>query len=79
MMADGMAKNFEVITDEFFEWSHQMAEGLKRFKHAGLKFDKHNVFHLLQNLVTETFRALPRTFGYLFSISMLTRIVMEFI
>ena len=72
---EGAAKNLSVVKEELTEWSYQMRIGIERYQDASLKFDKTNVLHITQNLVTETFRALPRTFGYLFSISVIASVV----
>lgn len=74
---DGADKNNERVLEEFKELVNQWKLGLARFKNAGVKLDKNNVAHLTQNLVTETFRALPRTLGYLFSAAVLYRYVVE--
>jgi len=65
---DGADKNNQQVLDELKELVNQWKLGLARFKDITLKFDsKNNVFHLTQNLITETYRALPRTLSYLTS------------
>ena len=74
-MADGIMKNLGVVGGELSEWADQMKLGIARFKDVSIRLDKTNVLHLLQNLVTETIRALPRTLGYCVSVYALFLIV----
>lgn len=69
---NGVQKNWSVVRAEFKVWWWEMSDTARRFKHARV-FSKGdapdgrnaNVFHLLQNFVTETYRSLPRTLGYI--------------
>jgi len=75
-MSDGIAKNWEVVKGELSTWKGEMRKGLARFK--GAPWDprkKDNKWHLIQNLVTETNRATPRTRGYLFTLSVVAGLV----
>jgi hypothetical protein len=43
-----------------------MKQGIKRFREPSLKpGNKNNVFHLVVNLIEETYDCLPRNFTYL--------------
>jgi len=73
---DGAAKNLEVLKAEWSLWFSEMKKGLARFKDASLKFrDKNNVFHLIVNLIEETYDSLPRTFTYITIILLVAMIV----
>ena len=63
-MSDGIKKNWEVVRAEIRDWLGQMRLGTERFKTASLRFDNTNVFHLIMNLIEETFDRLPRTLAY---------------
>ena len=71
---DGIKKNIEVVKTELFNWWIQMQNNTHRFKYAGVinkgtraptGETNNNVFHLLTNYVSETYRALPRTLTYI--------------
>lgn len=63
---DGMAKNLEVLKAEWWNWQFQMKAGISRFRGATLdQSSKSNVFHLLTNMIEETYDCLPRTLTYL--------------
>jgi len=69
---DGMAKNMEVVLAELKAWRSEMAMGFYRLKGASLSRGKTNVFHVLTNLLEETFDKLPRTLTYLTILSLLS-------
>lgn len=62
---DGFIRNVQEVQEEFLMWLVIMERSIKRFRRASLRGDKTNVFHLIQNLFTETWRAFPRTLSYL--------------
>jgi len=71
-MSDGMKKNLEVVRAELVEWRKQMADNTARFRHVGLVNkgsgpygQNNNLFHLLTNYISESYRALPRTLTYI--------------
>ena len=73
---DGAAKNLEVLKAEWSLWFSEMKKGLARFKDASLKIrDKNNVFHLITNLIEETYDSLPRTFTYITIILLVTILI----
>lgn len=72
---NGFAKNLEVVKAEIEEWQYQMEIGLRRFKQGSWSWGKQSYFHLAMNLVTETFRALPRTMAYSFVLVVVVGIV----
>lgn len=65
---DGVAKNLDVYKEELKHWAFVMREEhLPRFKNGS--FDpraKDSYYHLIRNLFTETFRAMPRILSGLF-------------
>lgn len=64
---DGPARNLAKVQMELRDWADEMQSGIARFKHANLKWgDKSNVWHLIVNLIEETFDTLPRTMTYAF-------------
>lgn len=67
---DKVKTNFGKYADELRVLRHSMRdEHLPRFKHGSLNpFDQENYPHLLRNVVTEAFRAMPRTLSGLFLI-----------
>ena len=62
---NGLLRNIQEVQEEFLDWLYEMKIGLTRFQRAGLRGDKRNIFHLIQNLITETWRAFPRTLSYI--------------
>lgn len=73
-MSDGWKKNREVIKGEWSNWWIEMKDNTSRFRYSGIINNgtraptgetNNNVFHLLTNYVSETYRALPRTLTYI--------------
>jgi len=60
---NGMAKNIAVVAEELQDWVDRMQYNLGR--DISLGFGKTNIFHVLLAFVSDTFKALPRTFTYL--------------
>jgi len=70
---DGMAKNVAVVRGEWANWWQEMKDNTARFRYAGVinkgsraptGETNNNVFHLLTNYISESYRALPRTMTY---------------
>ena len=74
---EGTLTNLERYKTELQHWWYVMGRGhLPRFKQG--TFDpreKENYFHLVRNLFTETFRALPRTLSGLLIIWLLYLVI----
>lgn len=63
---DKLKRNLSVLQAEWKLWRDQMKAGVKRFNNATLDpGSKSNVFHLVTNLIEETYDSLPRTLTYL--------------
>ena len=57
---DGLAKNIEVVKDEFLNWYEDQTWNVQRLRRG-----QDNVFHLGVAFISTTFQALPRTLTYL--------------
>lgn len=57
---DGMAKNLEVVKNEFYEFSVDQAWNWKRLKNL-----EDNPFHLGVAFISTTYQTLPRTLTYI--------------
>jgi len=70
---NGMSKNVSVVRGELRNWWQEMKNNTARFRYAGVinkgsraptGETNNNVFHLLTNYISESYRALPRTMTY---------------
>jgi hypothetical protein len=69
--------NFRKYWDEFRHlWYAMKSDHLPRFKNGSFDpREKENYLHLIRNLLTETFRAMPRTLSGLFIIWLLLKLI----